>query len=416
MYYVSNSRTYTISKKKISQEKTENTRVVVNKSLGNKLQKNETKNKLIIKMDFLPVMAITDETNLVEITDNKVIAYIDNLIPGFMQTGNAINNVAQAIKGNGEVLYRAIIPSGAELLKSKEIPGAFRGIFSGTKGIKGHVNLVAIETQNGTIIVTNTVAMAMGVASIIVGQYYMMQINAKLEVLSDGISQIQNFQNNEYRSRVFSLVTHVKKIADFQIEILENYELRLSKISQLDSLEEECTQLLGQANLTLVDFTKKIRLKYKEYKNILENAQDWFMYQKSLLDILYKISDLRYTLYLGVVSREQCTAILPTYFKQVSDTQEQLTAWYEGTINQLGIDLNKFRRRREGFDKAIYFFSGLFKDDANFSKIEEKTIDMIRIQKIGHNNIYKIDKSELYTEDVQLIAKNGKIYYLPNND
>ena len=97
----------------------------------------------------------------------------------------------------------------------------------------------------------------MGVASMVVGQYYMTKINAELGEISDGISQIQDFQDNEYRSRVFSLVAHVKKIADFQTEILENDELRLSKIAQLDSLEEECTQLLGQANLTLAGFAKK---------------------------------------------------------------------------------------------------------------------------------------------------------------
>lgn len=82
-------------------------------------------------------------------------------------------------------------------------------------------------------------------------------------MISDGISHIQDFQDNEYRSRVFSLVAHVKKIADFEAEILENEVLRLSKISQLDSLEEECTQLLGQANLTLAGFSKKNELDYK---------------------------------------------------------------------------------------------------------------------------------------------------------
>lgn len=80
----------------------------------------------------------------------------------------------------------------------------------------------------------------------VVGQYYMSQINAELGAISDGISNISDFQNNEYRSRVFSLVAHIKKIADFQVEILENEELRLSKISQLDSLEEECTKAINE--------------------------------------------------------------------------------------------------------------------------------------------------------------------------
>ena len=100
----------------------------------------------------------------------------------------------------------------------------------------------------------------------IVGQYYMTQINAELGEISDGISKISDFQNNEYRSRVFSLVTHVKKITDFQVEILENQELRFSKISQIDSLEEECTRLLGQANLALAGYTKKTNLDYDAYE------------------------------------------------------------------------------------------------------------------------------------------------------
>ena len=258
-------------------------------------------------------------------------------------------------------------------------------------------------------------AAAMGVASMVVGQYYMTQINAELGAISDGITQIQDFQDNEYRSRVFSLVAHVKKIADFQTEILENDELRLSKISQLDSLEEECTQLLGQANLTLTGFAKKSDFDYEGYEKALGHAQDWFMYQQSLLDVLYKISDLRYTLHLGAVSREQCIALLPTYSKQVSDTQARLTAWHESTAERLGIEVEESRRKRAGIDGVIHFIPGLFNDDLNCREIEEKTAKMIAAQKIGHDISPKIDKSELYAEDVQLISKDGKIYYLPES-
>ena len=185
---------------------------------------------------------------------------------------------------------------------------------------------------------------------------------------------------------------------------MENNELRFSKIVQLDSLEEECTQLLGQANLTLAGFAKKAELDYAAYEKALGSAQDWFMYQKSLLDVLYKISDLRYTLYLGTVSREQCIALLPTYSKQVSDTQVRLTAWHEGITKRLGIDTDETRRKRAGFDGVIHFIPGVFNDDLNFRGIEKKT---------GHEEAHRIDTSELYAEDVQLISKDGKIYYLP---
>jgi len=380
--------------------------------------RKKSSNDLVIKIETLPIEAIKDENDLIEITDNKVLARVNNLIPGLIQTGNTANNLilaAQATKN--EVLYRAIIPAGTKLANSNTMNGAVRGFINGSKGIQEHANFVAIEVNNGAIPITpNSLVAAMSVASIIVGQYYMTQINSELKIISNGISQLQNFQNNEYRSRVLSLVTHVKKIADFQTEILENDELRLSKILQLDSLEEECTQLLGQANLTLIDFTKKSELKYKEYENILGSVQEWFMYQKSLLDILCKISDLRYTLYLGVVSREQCIAILPIYSKYVSDTQKRLTTWHKGVANQLGIDIEKGHRKRSGINGTFHSIIGFIANDDsyNFKSMEKKTIDMIKEQELGHNKNYPIDTSELYNEDVQLIAKNKKIYYLPN--
>ena len=373
-----------------------------------------TTNESIIPLEMLPAEAIEDESKLVEITDSKVLTRVNNLIPGLAQAGNAVNNAAQAIKvANSEVLYRAVIPTGAKLTNSKAMEGAVRGIYHGADGIQGHANLVAVEAQKGMAVVANTAVAAMGVASMVVGQYYMTQINAKLDAISDGISEIQNFQDNEYRSRVFSLVAHVKKIADFQTEILENNELRISKINQLDSLEEECTQLLGQANLTLAGFAKKTDLDYETYEKVVGNAQNWFMYQKSLLDVLYKISDLRYTLHLGSVSRDQCIAILPTYTKQVQDTQSRLAAWHEGTTERLKIDIDEVRRKRAGFDGVIHFLPGLFDKDFNYRSIEKSTANMIRTQASSENKL-SIDKSELYSEDVQLIAKDGKIYYLPD--
>lgn len=376
----------------------------------------DTSNELVIQMEMLPAEAIEDETKLVEITDSKVLAHVNNLVPGLAQAGNAINNAAQAVQvANGEVLYRAIIPAGAKLTNSQAMEGAVRGIYHGADGIKGHANLVAVEAQKGTAVVANTAAAAMGVASMVVGQYYMTQINTELGEISDGISQIQDFQDNEYRSRVFSLVAHVKKIADFQSEILENDELRLSKIAQLDSLEEECTQLLGQANLTLAGFAKKTGLDYEAYEKALGNAQSWFMYQKSLLDVLYKISDLRYTLHLGAVSREHCVALLPTYTKQVKDTQERLTAWHDGTTQRLGIETDEIRRKRAGFDGVMHFLPGLFNDDFNFRSIEKKTAKMITAQASGQESLHIVDTSELYAEDVQLISKDGKLYYLPES-
>ena len=387
--------------------------VMIAKQTSELSQPDQRLDELVIQMEMLPAEAISDESKLVEITDSKVLARVNNLVPGLAQAGIAGSNAVQAAKAGNEVLYRAIIPAGAKLTNSQAMEGAVRGFYRGADGIQGHANLVAVQAQNGTAVVANTAAAAMGVASMVVGQYYMTQINAELGEISDGISKISDFQDNEFRSRVFSLVAHVKKIADFQVEIIENDELRLSKIAQLDSLEEECTQLLGQANLTLAGYTKKNDLDYTAYEKELKEAQNWYMYQNALLDVLHKISDLRYTLHKGAVSREQCIALLPTYTKQAEDTQAILTAWHQASVKRLGIDTDGVRRRRAGFDSVIHFIPGLFNDDFNFRAIDEKTVGMINTQASGRIAGHVHDTSDLYSEDVQLISKNGKVYYLP---
>ena len=368
----------------------------------------EPTTELDIPIEMLPAESIEDETGLVEITDSKILAQVSNLLPGLFQTGNSINNVARIIR-NGPA-YKAIMPAGAKLAKSKDVEEAFRGICLGDNGIKAQANFVKVKS--GAAIATNSVSSVMNVSSLIVGQYYMKQINAELDVISEGIDQIQSFQDNEYRSKVFSLVAHVKRISNFQSEILENDELRISKIYQLDSLEKDCAELLGQANLTLADFTNKNKLSYKEYAKVIVEVQKWYTYQKSLIEVMYKISDLRYTLHLGAVSREQCADLLSTYQKQIGDTQELINVWHYKTAKRLGIKIDEICRKRAGLDGAIHFIPGLLKDEYKFRSIDMKTVKMIIEQAMGYEEQCAAYTSELYNEDVQLISKDGRLYYL----
>lgn len=77
-----------------------NTAVVVSKTSSSKLQASEVANDPVIQIGILPADAISDETKLVEITDSKVLAHINNLVPGLAQAGNAANNATQAVKAS----------------------------------------------------------------------------------------------------------------------------------------------------------------------------------------------------------------------------------------------------------------------------------------------------------------------------
>lgn len=392
-------------------EKINNTEPLIKKS----------SDKLGIKVEKLPIDAIKDKNSLIELTDKGILTRINNLIPGLLQAGNTANNLmlaAQATKN--EVLYRAIIPAGTKLASSNTMDSAVCGFINGANGkIQEHANFVAVEVNNGAIpVATNSIVAAMGVASIIVGQYYMTKINTELKMINNEISQIQSFLLNEYKSNLSYLIASIKEIIDFQTEILENAELRLNKISQLDHLEEICAKLLGQANFTLSDFTKKIELDYDEYEKILGTVQNWFMYQKVLMNIMYKISDLKYILHFGALSRKQCNPLFLIYAKQSDEIQTLLTNWHKNIAKRLSIDIEKCHRKRSGFNESFHGIIGFIKnsDNYNFKHIEKRTVNIIKTQMLGHNKDYLKSTSDLYNEDVQLIVKNGKIYYLPNNE
>lgn len=119
------------------------------KELSLSTPQDETTYDLVIQVEMLPAEAISGEGSLVEITDSKVLARVNNLIPNLAQAGNAANNAVQAVDAKGEVLYRAIIPAGAKLTNSRGMEGAVRGFYRGADGIQGHANLVAVEAQKG---------------------------------------------------------------------------------------------------------------------------------------------------------------------------------------------------------------------------------------------------------------------------
>ena len=53
------------------------------------------------------------------------------------------------------------------------------------------------------------------------------------------------------------------------------------------------------------------------------------------------------------------------------------------------------------------------KDENKFRSIDMKTVKMIIEQAMGYEEQCATYTSELYNEDVQLVSKDGRLYYLP---
>lgn len=383
------------------------------------LQTNTNINRIenAVKFDEIAPLSELEEESLVEIADKNLIARIDGVIPGTLHAianAGAIHNYNEAVKEAGK-LYRAIIPKGAVLANSRDMKDAVRGIYHGKKGIKGHANLVEVDGDFGKGLATmGSVNAAMNVASMIVGQYYMTQINDRLDSITNEVDKIASFQDMEFRSKVFALVADVHKSATFQTVIMESDELRNRELAHLKSLEHECAQLLGQANLMLEGFTKKTSLDYEGYEKNVSEANMWFQYQKALLEIMGKISELTYALNLGEMTKESCYALYYPYANQAEGALNRLNEWHQKNSKQLGIDVEASRRRRKGFNGFIMTIPALFDDDLHYKQIPKHTVEMINNQKEGTAEVITDSNSDLFREDVALIAKDGKLYYLPS--
>ena len=369
-----------------------------------------------------------DEERIVKIEDSRLLAEIDRVIPVAAQeavNAGAAAKVGKAVEAHNKAaetagqFYQAIIPKGAELADSQAIEGAKRGIFHAEGGIKGHANLVPIEQQQidpnlGQELATaNALGSAMNIASLVVGQYYMTQINGKLESIEQSIERITEFQDVEYRSAVYALIASVKKSSTFQFEVMDNNELRLRELSYLKERENECAKLLGQANIMIEQISRRRGLDFDSYESAVGRADSWIQYQQVLLQVMAEIAGLTYALNKGAVSRDSSYALLLPYTSQARSSLEKLSAWHDDHMSRLEIDTESSRRRRQGIDAAIHAIPAFFEDDLHYRKVDSKTSKMIRRQRAGSSMTGSENGLDLYQEDVTLVMRDGAVFYLP---
>ena len=394
---------------------------------GDALATTEQSRTLLQFEESLP-LSYEEEQRIVRIEDGRLLAEIDRTIPVAAQVAvnaNAAAKVGKAVEAHDKAaesagqLYRAIIPKGTELADSQAMEGAKRGIFHAERGIKGHANLVPVEQQQidpnlgQELAAANVAGSVMNVASLVVGQYYMAQINGRLESVEEGIGKISEFQDVKYRSAVYALVAAVKKSSTFRFEVMENDELRIRELSYLKERENECAKLLGHANIMIEQISKKRGLDFDGYEAAVRTADSWMQYQQVLLQVMAEIAELTYTLNRGALSRENSYALLLPYASQAESSLEKLSAWHGDHMSKLEIDTKSSRRRRQGIDAALHAIPALFEDDFHYKEISSRTTKMIRRQRRSTSTAETVDELDLYQEDVTLIMKDGAMYYLP---
>lgn len=366
-----------------------------------------------IKVEKLDDKELENYSGLTEIKDSKILGHLSAAVTPLMNTGFALRKIINEHKPSLCMIHipNTIKPTQQiEMMTVKDKPGRFRSLFidKKTKRIAGHGELEALKPDD----MANAVAGVMNLASLVVGQYNMTQINNKLEEITDSLANIENFQENEYKSKVQALTAQIEKMTKYQSDIIADNDRRKAEIIKLDDLEHKCIELLGQANLSIESLAEKKYEYYEDYRDNLYQADKWYGYQKALFEILYKIEELRYTFYMGAESMESCFEIMSTYVKQIKAVQKKVKAWHTEAVKKLEIDMEKNRRKRDGWDAAFHWVPSLFDDESNYANMKKKTVKMIQEQQKGYD-LEQTPIIDAYSDGVRIIVKDDKYYYLP---
>lgn len=369
-------------------------------------------NELSISFSEIPISVIEDEAELVEIKDERMLSRINQTMPDFVRVAKNVGGLIHNTKNHGQVVYQAVIPAGEKLIEVRGRTDRYRGLIKGEKNrIKDHIELSRETVDNTAQIAEKALSSAMNVASMVVGQHYMSEIKAQLDVIRDYISKITDFQDTQYRSKVIALITNTHVSSQFQFEIVENDEMRLQEIAKLNQYETTCSELLSQANVTIEKITQKDTSEFCQYENDLAEIQKWFEYRQVLLEIIAQISELKYIYYLGQATKEYCGAVAHKCFEQSFNVSQRLNDWHNDNGKKYEIDVLNKTRKRFGMDKIIHTVPGWIDEKHKLKTISQNTAKRIQVQT---NEPLEYTGLDVYSEDVKLISKDGKFFYLPS--
>lgn len=311
---------------------------------------NDADKGLEVVLESLPTTFDETQGHLVEITEPSVLARIDAVIPAASVAGA---NIAKSVGSTGEKLYKVVLKNGGQLVDSHAIAGAKRAMTMGKNGIVEHANLLEVNpSELGKV--ANVGATVFSVASIIVGQYYMQQIDSKIGAISDELKGIASTLDIQYRSQAASLIESVYNISKFQMDTIANEELRLRELDNIQELRKDCQTLLNQAEAEIETILGTEQPTYDCYVSAIKKIEKWSRYQSILVQVLAQINELDFALSMGAKTKEHCYGSFGLHTKKLDEIHTQILSWHKEQCEHLQIDIDEERRKNTGFLQSYW--------------------------------------------------------------
>lgn len=369
--------------------------------------------------------------------------YINQIIQVFPQVKELVNNQKKFLnkKEDIELVFKIDIPVD-KLINVKGDPKKFRAIQAGEGGrFLKHAKLTPVETGKDKIPKDLVIKNVMEIASLVVQQYYLSEIDTKLINLVESLQNIENFHKDEFQGRIRSLIINISYLNKFSDEFSSRKETAQMKQVELGRYRLQATDLLEQINLSLGrEVNTDQIIDFETYQKITKRISDNLFYQKILLQLLGEVVRLEFVFNDGHLTIDSCYDIHSHYVSEFNRISRDIEKFHREKIELFGIDLKKGTRKQEG---AMKIFADVVKEVKNgapkgavgvlISPIGvalgtvaneiDKQVSEVSINKQQLNMIsthldlrYEEIAFELdnYNKDVQLLVEDGKLYYLPN--
>lgn len=391
-----------------------------NYQLPNSIKLNDECNILIDQTK------VTGElNNLPEITDSKILKKINVLIPHVLDASRNLTQTQQLLDAGKQIkdfnasipknIVEVIIPPNAKLHESKVMKGAYRGSFT-DNGKLGQANLKPVEIQNLKEInpskMLNCAADAMNIASVVVGQYYMAEIDNKLESLNENVEEIKEFLNNERLAKVKNLITNVSIVSKYKDEILSNNQAITQELAKLSDYEEKASDILTHINHEINDIVKNHIDSFSEYQNTVIKSEPLLVQQNILVQTINQIASLKYILYKGSMSTEYCYEKFNRAFSDSYSVRENIQSFHDKLTTKLNIDLENQRYLRNNLlNNVARPIIEVIHDEWNYEKIDEVFVNKILEQK--NKQIIQPKALNVFDQETKVLIHDGKAYYSP---
>jgi hypothetical protein len=366
-----------------------------------------------ITLGYIQEVNLSDEFDM---SQYRPMPNSGRLLSTISQTWSAASSVTSALASEiaekaGSGAYQVIMQSGQSLMHSKNGENLYKGITqaAGHRGIAGSADLKPINSTASELAAkTGAVAGVMAVASMMVGQYYMTEINGKLESISESIDDIKNFQKTELLAQISTVVRESRQLSVYNDEIMESASERQLARHRASDFEEKSGELLDQIN-SLIRLELVQSGKFSEYERHTRGLVPLYSSQEVLVATLREFSRLTVVLSQSEVSPERAGATYKELVASSNKVRDNVAEWHSKETDVCHVNLARESRAKTGIKKVVSQPLTLVNPELAYQHVPSEFVKQVHTQ--SSPRLPELPEMTGYQVPVNLLIQNNQVYY-----